>query len=106
MQQRDSKFPYTNDGGGVKTRGSYMRLERRELNILSMKDKELTALCRKVETVFDKLMQHNTPERDADLLERFGELVKQFREKRASYLETKARVEKAIEGQKLGIQEK
>jgi len=96
-----NKIPYTNDGGGVKTRGSYMRLERRELNILSMKKKALTATWRKIETIFDKLVQNNTPERDRDLLERFGELMKQFREERRSYLETKIRLDKAIEKQKI-----
>jgi len=96
----DRKVPYTSDGVGVKTRGSYMRIERRELNILVMKEKALKETWRKVESIFDKLVLNNTAERDQELLERFGELMKQFRKERDSYLETKARVEKAIEGQK------
>ena len=106
MQQKDGKVPYTNDGGGVKTRGSYMRLERRELNILQTKAKSLAIIWSKIEAIFDKMMQQNTQERDQDLLERFGELIKQFRKERESYLETQTRVDTAIEKQKIKEQMK
>jgi len=93
------KVPYTNDGGPPQTRGAYMRLERREKNILLMKEKEVSATWNKFESVFDKFMQNNSFERDQELLQRLGELMKQFRKERDSYLATKTRVEKTIIGQ-------
>jgi len=99
MQQKDSKVPYTNDGAPPPTRGAYMRLERREKNILVMQEQALRATWRTLESLFDKFMACGEPDKDTDLLERFSEVMKQFRKERDAYLVTQTRVEKTIDGQ-------
>jgi hypothetical protein len=101
------KVPYTNDGGPPsKSRGSYMRLERREKNILLVKENALSATWTKLESIFDKFMANTTPQRDQELCGRFCELMKQFRKERNSYLKQQVRVNATIDAQMIHVDKK